>query len=647
MILLFFIPALPLLASVLILTMLRKDGQKSAVAGVIATAFTLALLPFLFGKNVSSSVPWLQLNHYQLTIGLSLDMLSFIFISVISIVSLFVQIYAIGYMKEETGKIRFFSIFSFFIGSMMLLVLANSFLLLFVAWEAVSVASFLLISFYLTREESKRAALTAFIMIRVADVALFVAWLLVLLQTGTTNIPTFLNAVATGQFASGMLIVITVFFVIGALGKSAQLPFSSWLPGAMVAPTPVSALLHSATMVVAGVYLLLRLFPLFTAVPVASQIILWIGLVTALVGAIIATGQMHMKRVLAWSTISQIGEMILAIGSGSIIAAMFHFITQAFFKSTLFLTAGSIDKAAGTLELEKLKGFGRALPILAIPFLLSTLALAGIPPFSGFFSEEAILASVAKNTPALILFLITLFLAGLYIGRVATAVFLSKPTHKFNNASLPFFMTYPTLILSFGAADIGLVLKPILLLLLPSQNETLSLLLRLISVGTSISGLAIGFIYVKFFGLKNPLGRVQQIVERVVLGVPNITVQAVQSIGTLLVNLEQLFDDLVRLLVSQTFVLVEKLQPVEVAFDDGALKFATNTFTLSQITDKAENIWFSNPVDTLGNTIMLAGIRLKPLQQGKTYNYLSAILLWTVLILGASAFLLIIISVIR
>ena len=354
---LFAVPFIPLLAAFVILFFGAKLPLKGAWLSAGASGLSLLLVLILTGQNITMSEVWLETGPFTLTVGLTLDPLSYLLALIVSSVSFLVGVYAVGYMADERGKPRFFALMSFFVGAMLTLILGNSFLLLFAAWEGVGLASYGLIGFWYTQEDARRAACKAFLMTRLGDLGLLLGWLWLWLELGTTDIPTVLSTI--GTLPDALLTAIALLLLLGALGKSAQLPLTAWLPDAMAGPTPVSALIHSATMVAAGVYLLLRLFPLFEAAPGALTVILTLGALTALFAALVATAQSDLKRVLAWSTVSQLGEMMLALGLGGAGAAAFHLSMHAFFKSDA-LFGGGRGRSRGWKS--RLAQDGRAVP---------------------------------------------------------------------------------------------------------------------------------------------------------------------------------------------------------------------------------------------------------------------------------------------
>ena len=433
---LFAVPLVPLLAAAIILFFGSKLPSKGAWLSAGASGLSLLFVLILSGQRLNVSGTWLETGPFTLTIGLTLDPLGYLIALVVAGVSFLVGVYAVGYMADERGKPRFFALLSFFAGAMLTLVLSNSFLLLFAAWEGVGLASYGLIGFWYRQEDSRKAARKAFLMTRLGDLGLLLGWLWLWLELGTTDISAILGDLET--LPNGLLTATALLLLLGALGKSAQLPLTAWLPDAMAGPTPVSALIHSATMVAAGVYLLLRLFPLFEAAPGALAVILIVGVLTALYAALIATSETDLKRVLAWSTVSQLGEMMLALGLGGAGAAAFHLTTHAFFKATLFLAAGAVGHAVGSYDLRKMGGLFRHLPYTTFAFGAAAFTLSGLPPFSAFWSEEAILAEAASANPLLgALLILLIFLAGVYISRAGMAAFASRTDTDMQGAPEP------------------------------------------------------------------------------------------------------------------------------------------------------------------------------------------------------------------
>jgi NADH-quinone oxidoreductase subunit L len=402
--------AFPLLGTiVLALGYRRLEALPARTAGWIGTgaiflAFLAAVgaLISLQGHSPEHRQLVSSLWNYAYTAGINaqmsilVDPLSVFMILVVTSVSTMIHLYSIAYMDEDRGYTRFFAYLNFFVFSMLLLVLAGNFLLLIVGWAFVGAASYLLISFWYRRTTATRAGIKAFVINVVGDVGLVLGTYFIFKHTGTLDFLGAFHAAATGAFGHGTnngdLVAGCVLLLVGAFAKSAQIPLHTWLPDAMEGPTPVSALIHAATMVTAGVYLIARMHPLFELAPAAQDVGAVIGAATLLIAGTIAITQTDIKRVIAYSTMSQIGYMIMGVSVGAYAAGLFHLMTHAFFKALLFMAAGSLIGAmSGEQSLEKMGGFRKAMPFTYGCFIIGGLALSGIPPFSGFFSKDEIL----------------------------------------------------------------------------------------------------------------------------------------------------------------------------------------------------------------------------------------------------------------
>ncbi len=370
-----------------------------------------------------------SLWNYAYTVGINaqvsilVDPLSVFMILVVTGVSTMIHLYSISYMDEDRGYTRFFAYLNFFVFSMLLLVLAGNFVLLIIGWAFVGAASYLLISFWYRRTTATRAGIKAFVINVVGDVGLVFGTYFIFKHTGTLDFLSSFHAASTGAFGHGTnngdLVAGCVLLLVGAFAKSAQIPLHTWLPDAMEGPTPVSALIHAATMVTAGVYLIARMHPLFELAPAAQDVGAVIGAATLLIAGTIAITQTDIKRVIAYSTMSQIGYMIMGVSVGAYAAGLFHLMTHAFFKALLFMAAGSIIGAmAGEQSLEKMGGFRKAMPFTYGCFIIGGLALSGIPPFSGFFSKDEILLVTGERGG----WHWALYAAG-YIGAFLTAIY--------------------------------------------------------------------------------------------------------------------------------------------------------------------------------------------------------------------------------
>ncbi len=484
------IPLIPFF--VFLLLGLTGHKMKPEVSGLIGTsglgisailAYVTAFKYFWSGHVEGTAyssikafeIQWLHLTD-KLTIhlGALIDPISVMMLVVITTVSLMVHIYSLGYMKGDTGFSRFFSFLSLFSFSMLGLVLATNIFQMYIFWELVGVSSFLLIGYYYEKPSAVAASKKAFIVTRFADLGFLIGILMLSFNTGTFDFQTLTDphgpAIAQAGGAAFMgLSVLTwslIFIFVGGAGKSAMFPFHIWLPDAMEGPTPVSALIHAATMVVAGVYLVARLFPVFAlGAPDALYVVAWIGGFSSLFAAVIACTQTDIKRVLAFSTMSQIGYMMLALGvSGyggeeglGFMASNFHLFTHAMFKALLFLGAGAVIHAVHSNEITDMGGLRKFLPVTNLTFLIACLTIAGIPPFSGFFSKDEILVAAFHSSK--ILFAIEYIVAGLtafYMFRLYYGIFWGKNTHYHHTPhEAPKVMTIPLMILAFGSVFAG------------------------------------------------------------------------------------------------------------------------------------------------------------------------------------------------
>jgi NADH-quinone oxidoreductase subunit L len=400
------IPLFPLLGF-LYITFFGKN-QSKGTAGAIATAmvalsFVLAILVFttqLHGAHATfvKVLDWIHVGSFHVDLSFVVDPLSSLYILFITGVGSLIHLYSIGYMHDDEGFHRFMSYLNLFVFFMLLLVLGDNLLLLFVGWEGVGVCSFMLIGFWYKDHANNDAAKKAFVMNRVGDLGLILGMSLIFVQCGSLNY----NDLMIGGSAIGHLgkwaTLGAVLLFIGAMGKSAQFPLHTWLPDAMAGPTPVSALIHAATMVTAGIYLVARFSDLFAISEGASQLVTWAGVITAVMGASIALTQNDIKKVLAYSTVSQLGFMFAALGMGAYTIAVFHVVTHAFFKALLFLGSGSVIHAmGGEQDIRRMGGLKSHMPTTYWTFLVGTIAIAGIFPFAGFFSKDQILAHAMEN----------------------------------------------------------------------------------------------------------------------------------------------------------------------------------------------------------------------------------------------------------
>ena len=424
------IPLFPLLSFLFLLIFGKRLKEASSyIASLLALASFVYTLLVLFDRftapTYKAEATWLEIGSIQLTVGFEVNQLNALMLVIVSLVSLLVHIYSAGYMKGDDRVSVYYAYLGLFTFAMLGLVLSPNLLQTYMFWELVGLGSFLLIGFYFYKEEAKEAAKKAFIMTRIGDIGLLVGMILLFWQVGSFEYDAIFQAIDDGVLSSGIITLTAILIFIGAVGKSGQFPLHSWLPDAMEGPTPVSALIHAATMVAAGVYLVATVYPLFLASEAALMTIAVVGAVTAIFAASIALVQKDIKRVLAYSTISQLGYMMLALGSAGYVAGVFHLTTHAFFKALLFLAAGSVIHAVHTQELEKMGGLWKKLRVTGPLFLIGTLAISGVPLLSGFFSKDEILiATWEAGHPVLFtLAVITAFLTAFYMFRLFFMIF--------------------------------------------------------------------------------------------------------------------------------------------------------------------------------------------------------------------------------
>ncbi|MDZ7706174.1 MAG: NADH-quinone oxidoreductase subunit L [Trueperaceae bacterium] len=434
----------------------------SVAVGIGFALSLLAFLALLFSDVTSVSVPlwsYLEAGGLELELGFVIDHLSVLMMLIITGVGLLIHIYSVGYMHGDPGFSRYFMGLNLFVAAMLLLVMGDSFVLIFLGWEGVGVCSYLLIGFWYRERLNADAARKAFIVNRIGDVGFLLAMFLTFKTFGTLDIAAVNEAAGELVFGSAVLGVIGLLYLLAACGKSAQLPLQVWLPDAMAGPTPVSALIHAATMVTAGVYLIARAAPLFAQTPAASEIVAWVGALTAIVAAVSALAQTDIKKVLAYSTVSQLGYMFVAVGVGAYWAGIFHLFTHAFFKALLFLNAGSVIHAlGGEQDMNKMGGLGKKMKITGRTSLIATLAIAGVPFLAGFFSKDAILASslnselIGSGVGLYLVLLFTAVLTAFYMFRWYYRVFAGAPRLDKKVAAKvhesPTVMTRPLVILA-------------------------------------------------------------------------------------------------------------------------------------------------------------------------------------------------------
>ena len=442
----------------------RKIRSKKIIAfhacGQILTSFIFSVIAFMDVKENGGQVvkyfDFINVGNLKIPFEFQIDQLSSLFLLIITGVGFLIHVYSAAYMKEESNEHygRYFAYLNLFIFSMLLLVLGANFVIMFIGWEGVGLCSYLLIGYWFKNQEYNKAANKAFIMNRIGDLAFLIAIFWLINKLGTVSYDEVFAAANLAKLNTTDVTVITLLLFVGATGKSAQIPLYTWLPDAMAGPTPVSALIHAATMVTAGIYMIARSNLLYSMSHITMDIVAYVGLATALLAATIALKQNDIKKVLAYSTVSQLGFMFLALGCGAYTAAVFHVMTHAFFKALLFLGSGSVIHAmGGEQDIRNMGGLSKKLKITFITFLIGCIAIAGIPPFSGFFSKDAILLSAFEKNPVMYgIALFTALLTAFYMFRLLFITFTGKfrGTHEQEHHlhESPAAMTIPLVILA-------------------------------------------------------------------------------------------------------------------------------------------------------------------------------------------------------
>ena len=473
--LVWLIPVLPLLGFI-INGLLRNSLSKSMSgfigSGVILASFILSVFVFLSVKNGNvlnlHYFDFIRLDSFKIGFDFKLDALSSLFLLIITGVGFLIHVYSTSYMHDEPAKdfAKYFSFLNLFVFSMLLLVMGGNFVILFIGWEGVGLCSYLLIGYWFKRADYTSAANKAFIMNRIGDLGFLLAVFWLIARVGSVNFDEVFSAASLAKLSASDITGITLLLFLGATGKSAQIPLYTWLPDAMAGPTPVSALIHAATMVTAGIYMIARSNALFSLAEFTQTVITIVGLATALLAASIAIKQNDIKKVLAYSTVSQLGFMFIALGTGNYVAAVFHVLTHAFFKALMFLGSGSVIHAmGGEQDIRNMGGLHKHMKITSITFLIGCLAISGIPGFSGFFSKDEILAGAYGH--GALLYSVVLFaalLTAFYMFRLYFITFTGsfRGTHEQEHHlhESPSAMTIPLIILAILSVVGGFVGVP-------------------------------------------------------------------------------------------------------------------------------------------------------------------------------------------
>jgi NADH-quinone oxidoreductase subunit L len=520
----------PLLGLLINATLGKRLGEKAAgwIASLaVIASFVMSLMMFMqlnamlaeggeHGAGLHATVlPWITAGALNVSWGFTVDPLSVTLMLIITGIGALIHIYSIGYMHGDERFPRFFVYLNLFVSSMLVLVMADNFLVMFVGWELVGLCSYLLIGFWFKNIKNADAGRKAFVVNRIGDVGFILGILLIFVTFGSLNFAEVFKSVEGKDVA--VITLVTFLLFIGAMGKSAQIPLFVWLPDAMAGPTPVSALIHAATMVTAGIYMMTRSHALFEYAPTTQTVVALIGALTAFVAGSAALRQYDIKKVLAYSTVSQLGFMVAAAGIGAYVASHFHLLTHAFFKALLFLAAGAVihgmehhakHASAGAAhsvdpqDMRNMGGLSRKMPITFITFLIGGLALAGVPPLSGFFSKDEIMAyALEKNIVVFALLAVTALFTAIYVGRQLLLVFFgsARTEDASHAAESPVLMTLPLIVLAVLAAIGGVLnlpgggwlhhwLEPVI----AEPAKPFNALVAIIFTLVAIAGLAIG-----------------------------------------------------------------------------------------------------------------------------------------------------------
>lgn len=675
-------PIFPLAAVLLIAALPRAWSSLAAGLAIgsvaLATASTfVSLAAAAESYSAIVSVPWMVAGAQTFAVALRLDPLSALMAGVVTPVSLAVFLYAARNMKGDPGYARLFALLCLFVALKLTLVLADDIILLFIAWELVGFCSYLLIGFWFERPEVPAAATKAFQVTRIADAALLAGILLLVRIAGSSSVSGILSAVDRGEAKGPMLGAAALLLFIGAMGKSAQVPLHAWLPDAMAGPTPVSALIHSATMVVAGVYLVGRFFPLFETAGILP-IIAWVGATSALFGSVAALLQPNLKRLLAYSTMSQIGLMFVGLGAGSLTAGMLLLVGQAFYKSLLFLAAGSVGHEVGSTDFQPMGGLARRMPVTFATFALGSLALAGLPISLAWPVKDAVLAAAWTASPPLFaVALLASFFTALYTARAASLTFLgaarSAAAERAQESPrallLPKIALAGMLVIAAAAASpfFGEPFGHLLHAPIPEVHTATAL-----ALGVAVAGLGAGWAaHWRWPGalVWPPLAPLAPFVERG-LGFPALYAGVGKGVATL-VGAVRTFDQAVfeplapalaaaarsaaravrsfeasmleplggRIAV-RTLAIVRSARRVDVEVFDAATDALTRgVLALVRSSRRFDMRRLDAGFDASGTALVRLGQRLRATQTGRVYNYFLAVFVWGlgVLLVAAAA----------
>ncbi|MEI7904847.1 MAG: NADH-quinone oxidoreductase subunit L [Candidatus Firestonebacteria bacterium] len=613
------IPVFPLLAFAVNIFFGKRLKGLSAYLGItaIAASFLISLGIFfslLHGHAATEvNLNWLSLGGYNFGMGVLVDGLTAVMLIVVTLVSLLVQIYSIGYMRGDPRYPRYYAFLGLFTFSMLFLVVANNFAQIYISWELVGVSSYLLIGFWYEKKSASDAGKKAFITNKIGDFGFSIGIMMIFAYCGTLNFNEVSVCIRNGAMAGPVLTTAAILVFCGAIGKSAQFPLHVWLPDAMEGPTPVSALIHAATMVAAGVYLIARTYFLYDASPTAAAVVVYVGVFTAFFAATMALVANDIKRVLAFSTVSQLGFMVMALGAGGFTAGMFHLTTHAFFKALLFLGAGSVIHGAATQDIREMGGLSGKMKITMVTFFIACLAISGIPPFAGFYSKDEIMVAVFNySKPVFFIAIFTAFMTAFYMFRLFFMTFTGEMRTKLHPHESPLVMTVPLMILAVLSITAGWLFM---------QHHAFASLVHYREVLGEEGNRAVMFtsVFAAFFG---------------------IALSSVIYYFKLFPSLKERFPSIHKLLINKYYVdefydaafirPILKFSNTVFKFDvkviDGAVN---NTGIINIILSKLQNIFDKAAVDGAvngaGNLTRKGGEFLKRIQTGFVQNYLLVI----------------------
>ncbi len=633
------VPAIPIVsfAVIVLFTRWNENISKAISISAIGYGFVYSLLVLIemLGKPqgfvADLHFDWLVLGDFKLQIGMYIDALTAVMLMVVTIVALLVHIYSIGYMKGDPRTSRYFAFLSLFSFSMLGLVLSNNFFMIFIFWELVGVSSYFLIGFWFEKKSAADAGKKAFITNRIGDYGFIIGILLIFFTFGTLSYSEVFHIAHSeaANFSPAILAAIGIFLFCGAVGKSAQFPLHVWLPDAMEGPTPVSALIHAATMVAAGVYMIARSLAIYHASPEAALVVALVGGITSLMAATMGLVQKDIKRILAYSTVSQLGYMVMALGLGSFTAGTFHLMTHAFFKACLFLCAGSVIHAVHTQDVFQMGGLSKKMKITSLTMIIASLSISGIFPLSGFWSKDEIIASAEGSPFFLVLALAVAFMTAFYMFRLIFLTFFGQPRDEkaYEHAhESPRTMTWPLIALAFLSIFAGWVGIP----WLPkgfgsfvvdyghnAHHGNFNFILAGISTVVALSGITLAYLmYLKKSISYEAMG------------------QRFKAIYTYLYN-KWYWDEIYhKIVLNPTLWLAEILAVFDKYVIDGIVNFmGKSTLVLAWLHNQFDKYIVDGLVNGIGYTIRAIGWLFSRFQTGRLYNYAFVIVLGVVVIL--------------